>query len=95
MALTKAHLVEIIQNELGFQKNQSIVLVEQVIEIIKRTLENGDDVLVSGFGKFCVQDKRARRGRNPETGEEKIISARKIVSFKCSRNLREKINNGL
>ena len=94
MALTKAHLVEIIQNELGFQKNQSIVLVEQVIEIIKRTLENGDDVLVSGFGKFCVQDKRARRGRNPETGEEKIISARRIVSFKCSRKLREKVNNG-
>jgi integration host factor subunit alpha len=94
MALTKAHLVEIIQNELGLQKNQSIVLVEQLLEIIKGTLANGEEVLVSGFGKFCVQDKRARRGRNPATSEDKIISARRIVSFKCSRKLREKVNNG-
>jgi integration host factor subunit alpha len=93
MVLTKAHLVEIIRNELGFPKHQSSDLVEQVLEIIKRTLAKGDDVLVSGFGKFCVQDKNARRGRNPATGEDKIISARRIVSFKCSRKLREKINN--
>jgi integration host factor subunit alpha len=92
MTITKAQISETIQNDLGYSKNQSVELVEQLLEILKSNLANGDDVLISGFGKFCVQDKKARRGRNPATGEEKIISARKIVAFKCSGKLRERIN---
>jgi len=67
-------------------------LIEQLIEILKRNLANGDDVLISRFGKFSVQDKKARRGRNPATGEEVMLEPRRIVSFKCSGRLREKVN---
>jgi integration host factor subunit alpha len=92
MALTKAKMVEIIAERNGFTKNKSIEVVENLLEIIKRTLENGEDVLVSGFGKFCVKNKGPRRGRNPATGNDLILSARKVVSFKCSGKLRDKIN---
>jgi integration host factor subunit alpha len=63
------------------------------LEIIKRTLESGEDVLVSGFGKFCVKTKRERRGRNPATGEDMMLEPRRIVTFNCSRKLRDKINS--
>ena len=92
MALTKYVLVEKLQSELGFQRNQSIEIVESILEIIKSTLETGEDVLVSGFGKFCVKEKAERKGRNPATGEDKILSARRVVTFKCSGVLRDKIN---
>ena len=82
MALTKAHIVEMIAEQNGFPKNKSVELVESLIEIIKRTLEAGDDVLVSGFGKFCVKSKGSRRGRNPATGSDLMLSARKMVTFK-------------
>ena len=68
MALTKHVLVEKLQSELGFPRNQSIEVVESLLGLMKSTLESGDDVLVSGFGKFCVNDKKARKGRNPATG---------------------------
>ena len=92
MALTKAKMVEIIAERNGFTKNKSIEVVGNLIEIIKHTLENDEDVLVSGFGKFCVKNKGSRRGRNPATGNDLILSARKVVSFKCSGKLRDKIN---
>lgn len=92
MPLTKAHIAETIRRNLGCTKNQSLELVEQLLEILKRNLANGDDVLISGFGKFCVQDKRARRGRNPATGDSIMLEPRRIVSFKCSAKFREKVN---
>ena len=78
MALTKAHIVEIIADQNGFAKNKSIEIVENLIEIMKRTLEGGEDVLVSGFGKFCVKEKGQRRGRNPATGNDLILDKRKV-----------------
>ena len=92
MALTKAHLVEIIADQNGYTKNKSIEIVEDLLEIIKGALENGEDVLVSGFGKFCVKDKGQRRGRNPATGADLMLPARKVATFKCSGKLRDKIN---
>jgi integration host factor subunit alpha len=94
MTLTKAEIVETIADENGFSKNKSIEVVETLIELIKSSLSTGDDVLISGFGKFCVQDKRQRRGRNPATGEDIILAPRKIVTFKCSGILRKRINDG-
>ena len=92
MALTKNKIVEQV-NELGFTKKKSVDIVESLLEIIKRSLENGDDVLVSGFGKFCIKDKSTRRGRNPATGDDLLLDARRVVTFKCSGKLRDRINN--
>lgn len=92
MTLTKANIVEKLSEEIGYPKNQSYEIVETLLEIIKGTLETGEDVLVSGFGKFCVKDKQGRRGRNPSTGEELMLEPRRVVTFKCSRQLRDKIN---
>ena len=92
MTLTKAKIVEEVAEQNGFPKNQSFETVEILLEIIKRTLESGEDVLVSGFGKFCVKEKHERRGRNPSTGEDMILEPRRVVTFRCSRNLRDKIN---
>ncbi len=92
MALTKAKIVETIQSQNGITKKESSELVESVIGIIKSTLETGDDVMISGFGKFCVKEKKARRGRNPATGEELMLDPRKVVTFKCSGKLRDRIN---
>ena len=79
-------------NDLGFTKKKSVDIIEGLIEIIKSTLAGGEDVLVSGFGKFSVKGKRSRRGRNPATGDDLILRERKVVTFKCSGKLREKIN---
>ena len=92
MALTKNVIVEQIQNGLGFPKNQSIEIVESLIELIKSTLASGDDVLVSGFGKFCVREKAERKGRNPATDEDLMLPARRVVTFKWSGKLRDKVN---
>lgn len=92
MALTKAHITAKIQNQLGFTNKQSIEMVEIILETIKRELETGKDVLISGFGKFCVKHKKERRGRNPATGEDMMLKERKVVTFKCSENLRKKVN---
>ena len=92
MALTKAQVVESIQNQTDFPKNRSLEIVETLLEIIKSTLVSGEDVLVSGFGKFCVNEKKERKGRNPATGKDMILAARKVVTFKCSGKLRERIN---
>jgi integration host factor subunit alpha len=92
MALTKAAIVDLMADELGLPRNKSTDAVESLLEIIKSALESGDDVLVSGFGKLCVRDKKARRGRNPSTGEDKMLRARRVVTFKCSGKLRERLN---
>jgi len=92
MALTKAQLVESIQNQTGLPKNRSSEIVENLLEIIKDTLISGEDVLISNFGKFCVNHKDERRGRNPATGDEMMLAPRKVVTFKCSGKLRDWIN---
>jgi len=92
MTLTKIQIVESIQNQTGFPKNKSSEIVETLLEIIKRTLESGEDVLVSGFGKFSVKGKKERKGRNPATGEDLMLEPRKVVTFKCSGTLRGRIN---
>jgi len=91
MALTKSDIVARV-HELGFTKKKSVNIIESLLEIMKSTLENGDDILISGFGKFCVKEKNKRRGRNPATGSDLILRERKVVTFKCSGKLRHKIN---
>ena len=92
MTLTKANIVEAVAEQIGYPKNQSFELIETLLEIIKRTLESGEDVLVSGFGKFCVKTKQERRGRNPATGEDMMLEPRRVVTFNCSGKLRDRIN---
>ncbi len=92
MTLTKANIVDAIHNDLGFPKNRSAELIEILLEQIKSTLERGEDVLISGFGKFCIKNKKERRGRNPATGDDMMLSQRQVVTFRCSHLLREKIN---
>lgn len=91
MALTKAQIIEEISDRNGFTMKKSTELVESLLEILKNTLASGEDVLISGFGKFCVKDKNSRRGRNPATGEDMMLSERKVVTFKCSASLRDEI----
>ena len=92
MTLTKADIIDTIYNQLDVPKTRSTQVVESLIEIIKKTLENGEDVLISGFGKFCVKGKRERRGRNPQTGNDLMLGERRVVTFKCSGRLKNKIN---
>ncbi|MFO7560263.1 MAG: integration host factor subunit alpha [Desulfobacterales bacterium] len=91
MTLTKAQVAESIQNRIGFPRKKSVELLETLLEIIKRSLETGDDILISGFGKFCVKNKAERKGRNPATGDDLMLPPRKVVSFKCSSVLRDRI----
>jgi integration host factor subunit alpha len=93
MALTKADLINRLYESEVLTKAEAVEAVETVIEIIKQTLEDGENVLISGFGKFTVKDKKARRGRNPHTGEDLILAPRRVVTFKPSGVLRDKINN--
>ena len=93
MTLTKAKIVDAVHNELGFPKNRSAELIEILLEQIKNTLGKGEDVLISGFGKFCVKQKKERRGRNPATGTDMMLGQRSVVTFRCSHLLREKINH--
>ena len=91
MTLTKNDIVEKVHG-VGFTKKMALDAVESLLEIIKRTLEAEEDVLVSGFGKFCVKEKRPRRGRNPATGSDMTLWGRRVVTFKCSGKLRNRIN---
>ena len=91
MALTKNDIVTRV-HELGFTKKKSVEIIEALLEIIKSTLEKNEDILLSGFGKFCVKQKKQRRGRNPATGDDLMLKERKVVTFKCSGKLRDKIN---
>ena len=91
MTLTKSDIVASI-HDLGLTKKKSVEVIESLLEIIKRSLESSEDVLISGFGKFCVKDKAKRRGRNPATGEDLMLRGRRVVTFKCSGKLRHKID---
>ena len=92
MSLTKVNIVDSICNYSGCSKTQSIDLMESILKTIKMTLESGEDVLISGFGKFCVKEKKERRGRNPQTGDDLMLGSRRVVIFKCSSLLKDKIN---
>lgn len=92
MTITKQVLIDSIYRHVSLPKYQSIRLVQSFLEIMKKTLASGQDILISGFGKFCVKDKKERTGRNPQTGKELILRARRVVVFKCSVVLREKVN---
>ena len=92
MALTKDDIADSIYRRLDLPKYKSIEVLESLLEIIKKTLVNGEDVLITGFGKFCVKNKRERMGRNPQTAEQMKLRARRVVIFRCSSVLRDKIN---
>ena len=93
MALTKIDLIDMIYSELDIPKKECINLVESFFDIIKDELAKGNDVMISGFGKWSVKQKRPRIGRNPQTGEQMIIDARRVVKFKPSVVLRNTIND--
>ena len=92
MTLTKADIVQAVSHKTNHTVGQSANLVDALFEIIKQTLESGEDVLISGFGKWSVREKRERRGRNPQTGEPLMLAPRKVVRFKCPSVLRDKLN---
>lgn len=92
--LTKIDIARSVAAELDMTRKQGLQLIENLMEVLKRSLERGEDVLVSGFGKFSVKSKNPRRGRNPATDEQMQLAARKVVSFKCSARLRSHVNGG-
>lgn len=94
MALTKEDIINNIYHQVGLSKSQSRAVLENLLEIIKKSLEEGEDILISGFGKFAVKQKEPRRGRNPQTTEDLQLRARRVVVFKTSGVLRDKINKG-
>ena len=92
MTLTKKHFVRSINKELDLTKDKSTKLIESFLEIIKKTLENGEDMLISGFGKFCVKNNSDRRGRVSRAGDNHSLDSNRIVTFKCSPVLENKVN---
>ena len=92
MTVTKPDIVRAVAEQNGFSLKRSAEIVESTIEIIKKTLESGEDVMICRFGKFCVKEKNQRKARNVITGEELMIPPRRVVRFKCSPKLRAKIN---
>jgi integration host factor subunit alpha len=92
MTLTRDHIINSVRNHLDLPKGKSADLVESLLEIMKKTLENGEDVLISRFGKFCVHEKKERRGRNPATGDDLMLGPRRVVTFRWSSVLKGKIN---
>jgi len=95
MKVTKTHIIDSLHEQNGFSKEEAARVLDSLFEIVKKTLEGGEDVLISRFGRFCVKDKRKRAGRNPRSGEPMDLDARRIVTFKCSRVLRDRINRDL
>ena len=92
MTLTKDSIIDSIYRNTDLKRSHAAVIIETIFEIVKKTLESGEDVLISGFGKFCVNDKNERRGRNPQNGSVITLDARRVVTFRCSAVLRDKIN---
>jgi len=92
MTLTKAQVIEEIRHRNGLTKIKSIEAVETLLEIIKSSLASGEDVMISNFGRFCVKEKKERRGRNPATGDDLMLESRKVVTFRCSGKLRDRVN---
>jgi integration host factor subunit alpha len=92
MTLTKDRLVENIYHNSNLKQSDSAHVLDSLLETMKQTLSSGEDILISGFGKFCVREKKERRGRNPETGNDMILEARRVVTFRCSEKLKDKVN---
>ncbi len=92
MTLTKFQITDAIADQNGFTKKKSTETIETLLELIKKDLESCHDVLISGFGKFCIKEKGERRGRNPSTGEDMMMKPRKVVTFRWSGKLRERLN---
>ncbi len=90
--LTKVHIIEKLFARNLFTKGESAQIIETLFELMKQALQGGEDVMISGFGKFSVREKQQRRGRNPQSGEPMTLAPRKVVTFKCSTVLREKMN---
>jgi len=88
MTLTKAHIIDSVSEKLELKRQESVSLVESLLEIIKHTLESGEDVLISGFGKFCIKDKKERNGRNPQTARDMKLRERRVITFKSSSVLK-------
>ena len=92
MTLTKSQIIEALFAKNIFTKFQSALIIDTLFELIKQSLQDGEDVLISGFGKFSVKEKQQRIGRNPITGEPMTLPPRKVVTFKCSGVLRTAMN---
>jgi integration host factor subunit alpha len=92
MTLTKAIIAEAISKKMSYSNKESLEMLDSLLEIMKQTLESGEDVLISGFGKFSVKEKMERKGRNPQNGQPMMIAPRKVLTFKCSGKLRDRIN---
>ena len=90
--MTKIYIIQDVYEKLGFSKKDSARIVESVFDIIKDNLTTGEKIKISGFGNFVVKDKKSRRGRNPQTGDEIAISARRVLTFKSSQVLRKALN---
>ena len=93
MTITKNDIIERVTERIGFSRRQSVELVELLLETMKSSLEKGDDILISGFGKFSVKQKAERKGRNPATGSDMMLDKRKVVAFKHSGVLKDRLNN--
>ncbi len=93
MSMTKVDIIDSIYEKLGIPKKDCIRIVESVFEIIKNDLDKGNDVMISGFGKWTVKAKKKRKGRNPQTGKELMIDARKVVTFRPSQVLKGTVND--
>lgn len=94
MTVTKDHIINSLCQDLDIPKKKAADLIESLLELMAKTLESGEDVLISGFGKFCVKQKNARKGRNPATGDDLMLGSRRVITFKCSPILRTKVNSG-
>lgn len=92
MALTKTEIIEQIAEKNDLKPTEAKEVLESLIEILKSTLASGEDLMISGFGKFQVNDKAPRKGRNPATGDDMILEKRRVVTFKCSGKLKDRIN---
>ena len=92
MTLTKADIIQKIQESNGYNHTTATELVEICLELMKTTMEKGEDIMISGFGKFCICEKSTRRGRNPATGESMELKSRRVVTFRTSGNLRKRLN---
>ena len=92
MTLTKDCIISSVYKEIDISKTKSAHLIESILEIIKKTLENGEDILISGFGKFCIKNKSEQKGINPRTGNDMMLGSRRVVTFKCSPVFFDKVN---
>ena len=92
MTLTKAIIAEAISKKMSYSNMESLEMLDSLLEIMKQTLESGEDVLISGFGKISVKKKMERQGRNPQNGQPMMLAPRKVLTFKCSGKLRDRIN---